>query len=59
MKLSGTGLVVPGWDTGCAEEGLWGKLGVIVLPLGWASSTAQMSEEKLRVQPAQEDGLQR
>lgn len=42
---------------GCAEEELWGKLGVIVPPLGWSSSTAQVSEESLRVQPVQEDGL--
>lgn len=51
------GLFVSGWDMGCAEEGLWGKFGLIVLPLGWSSSTAQISEERLRVQPMQEDGL--
>lgn len=59
MELSGTGSgCIRLGHRGCAEEGLWGKLGVIVLPLGWSSSTAWISEERLKVHPGQEDGLQ-
>lgn len=53
------GLVVSGWATGAVQKkGCGGKLGVIVLPLGWSSSTAWISEERLKVHPGQEDGLQ-